>query len=65
MKTIELINAISAHLNNIVMQRYTVCAEDLTRAIVDAGRVVGLNIFGGAYDSDTRTRVLYIEKDNR
>ena len=65
MNTTELINAVSAHLHNIITQSYTVCALDLVNAIVDAGKPFGLNIMGGAYDCDTRTRVLYIEKSNR
>ena len=65
MNTTELINAVSAHLHNIVTQRYTVCAENIARTIVDAGRAIGLNIMGGAYDPDTQTRVLYTENLNR
>ena len=62
MNTTELINAVSAHLHNIVTQRYTVCAQNIARTIVDAGAALGINVLGGAYDPDTATRVLYIER---
>lgn len=65
MNTLELINAVAAHLNNIVTQSYTVCAVDLTSSIVNAGAALGICICGGAYDSDTQTRVLYTESTNR
>lgn len=62
MNTTELINAVSAHLHNIISQRYTICAVNLTAPIVNAGAALGLVICGGQYDPDTQTRVLYIDR---
>lgn len=61
MSTTELINAVSAHLHNIVTQSCTICDVNLTAAIVNAGAALGIVICGGAYDPDTQTRVLYTE----
>lgn len=65
MNTTELINAVSAHLRNIVTQSYTVCDVNLTAPIVNAGAALGIVICGGAYDPETQLRVLYTEKTNR
>ena len=65
MNTTELINAVTAHLRNIVAQRYTVCDVNLTASIVNAGAALGIVICGGAYDPETQLRVLYTENTNR
>lgn len=63
MNTIELINTVSGHLKNIITQRYTVCAVNLTSQIVNAGAALGICICGGAYDQETQTQVLYTENN--
>lgn len=62
MNTAELINTVSAHLNNINSQGYTIAAVNLTAPIVAVGTALGMCICGGAYDPDTQTRVLYINR---
>ncbi len=65
MNTNELINAVTAHLQNLASQHYTVCAESIARAVVNAGAALGLCICGGQFDPDAQTRVLYTDYINR
>lgn len=61
MNALELLTAVSAHLQAIADQSYTICAAQLTRAICDAAHAVGLCVCCGQYDAATDTRVLYLD----
>lgn len=61
MVTRNQINTVAQHLHALNEQRYTVCAVNLTATVVNAAIALGLHVCGGAYDTDTNTRVLYID----
>lgn len=61
MNTTELINAVMAHLNNIVTQSYTVCDIDMAAAIKDAGKAVNVIVYTGQFNPENNTCILYTE----
>lgn len=60
MKTTELLNA----LQNLNAQRYIIVAVKLTAQICEAANAIGMPARSGAYDSDTQTRVIYLDAVN-